>query len=63
MKHGKIILLAVLFLALGAITWEVLPVAYFLFMFAMEPAGRGCDEGQVTTEPPAAPRCRTRLPW
>jgi hypothetical protein len=49
MKHGKIILLAVLFLALVATTWELRRAIYFLVAFAMEPAGRGCDEGPVTS--------------
>jgi hypothetical protein len=45
-KWGKTVLLASLFVALGAIAWEVLPVAYFIVMIAMDPAG--CDEGPVT---------------
>ncbi len=48
MKRGKIVFLGVLLIALGVIVWEFLPAIYFLVMFAMEPAGRGCDEGPVT---------------
>jgi hypothetical protein len=50
MKRGWIVLLAALFIALGVIVWEFLPAIYFLVMFAMEPAGWGCDEGPVTDQ-------------
>ncbi len=48
MKRGWIVLLAALFIALGAIVWAFLPAIFVLVKFAMEPAGRGCDEGLVT---------------
>jgi hypothetical protein len=48
MKRGWSVLLAALFIALGAIVWESRRVVYFLVMMAMEPAGWGCDEGPVT---------------
>ena len=48
MKRGWIVLLAALFIALGAIVWEFWRIVPFLVMFAMEPAGQGCDEGPVT---------------
>jgi hypothetical protein len=51
MKRGWIVLLAALFIALGAILWEFGRAVFFLVMFvAMEPAGRGCDEGPVTDQ-------------
>jgi hypothetical protein len=51
MKRGWIVLLAALFIALGAILWEFGRAVLFLVMFvAMEPAGRGCDEGPVTDQ-------------
>ena len=52
MKRGWIVFLGVLLIALGVIIWEFLPAIYFLVMFAMEPAGQGCDEGPVTTSAP-----------
>ncbi len=41
MKRGEIVVLACLFIfiALGVIAWEVMPVLVFLGMLAMEPAG------------------------
>lgn len=50
MKRREILVLALpfIFIALGAIMWEAMPVLGFLAMFAMEPAGSGCDEGPVT---------------
>jgi hypothetical protein len=50
MKRGWIVFLGVLLIALGVIVWEFLPAIYFLVMFAMEPAGQGCDEGPVTDQ-------------
>ncbi|MGO9233685.1 MAG: hypothetical protein ACLP4V_06185 [Methylocella sp.] len=50
MKHGWIVLLAAVSVALGVIVWEFLPAIVFLVMFAMEPAGQGCDEGPVTDQ-------------
>ena len=50
MKRGWIVLLAALFIALGAIVWAFLPAIFVLVKFAMEPAGRGCDEGPVTDQ-------------
>jgi hypothetical protein len=50
MKRGWIVLLAALFIALGAVVWESRRVVYFLVMMAMEPTGRGCDEGPVTDQ-------------
>ena len=48
MKRRWIVLLAALFIAVGAILWEVGRAVFFIVMFlAMEPAGRGCDEGPV----------------
>jgi hypothetical protein len=47
MKRGWSVLLAALFIALGAIVWAFLPAIFVLVKFAMEPAGRGCDEGPV----------------
>jgi hypothetical protein len=50
MKRGWSVLLAALFIALGAIVWAFLPAIFVLVKFAMEPAGRGCDEGPVTDQ-------------
>jgi hypothetical protein len=50
MKRGWIVLLAAPFVALGAIVWAFLPAIFVLVKFAMEPAGRGCDEGPVTDQ-------------
>ena len=50
MKRGWIVLLAALFIALGAIVWELGRAVPFLVMMAMEPAGWGCDEGPVTDQ-------------
>jgi hypothetical protein len=50
MKRGWIVLVAALFIALGAILWELGRAIPLLIMFAMEPAGRGCDEGPVTDQ-------------
>jgi hypothetical protein len=51
MKRSWIVLLAALFIALGAILWEFGRDVFFLVMFvAMEPAARGCDEGPVTDQ-------------
>ncbi|MFZ0509918.1 MAG: hypothetical protein WAM29_18090 [Methylocella sp.] len=50
MKRGWIVLLAAIFIAPGAIVLAFLPTIYVLVMFAMEPAGRGCDEGPVTDQ-------------
>jgi hypothetical protein len=48
MKRGWIVLLAALFIALGAILWELGRAIPLLIMFAMQPRGEGCDEGPVT---------------
>ncbi len=48
MKRGWVVLLAALVIALGAIVWEFRRTVPFLIMFAMEPAGHGCDEGPLT---------------
>jgi hypothetical protein len=50
MKRGWIVLLAALFIALGAIVWKFWRAVPFLVMIAMEPAGWGCDEGPVTDQ-------------
>jgi hypothetical protein len=51
MKRGWIVLLTALFIALGAFLWEFERARVFLVMFvATEPAGRGCDEGQVSDQ-------------
>ena len=49
-KSGWIVLLAAPFIALGALVWAFLPAIFVLVKFAMEPAGRGCDEGPVTDQ-------------
>lgn len=48
MKRGRIVLLAALFIAAGAILWELGRAIPLLIMFAMQPRGEGCDEGPVT---------------
>jgi hypothetical protein len=45
-ESGWIVLFAALFIALGAIVWEFRRTVPFLVMFAMEPAGSGCDEAR-----------------
>jgi hypothetical protein len=49
-RRGWIVFLGVLLIALGVIVWEFLPAIYFLVMFAMEPAGEGCNEGLVSDQ-------------
>jgi hypothetical protein len=48
MKRGWIVLLAAIFIAVGAILWELGRAIPLLIMFAMQPRGEGCDEGPVT---------------
>ncbi len=50
MKRDEIVVLTVLsiILALGAFLWALGPFLLFLFLFAMEPGGTGCDEGPET---------------
>ena len=50
MKRGWIVLLAALFIALGAILWEFGRAIPLLIWIAMQPAGWGCDEGPVTDQ-------------
>jgi hypothetical protein len=50
MKRAWIVLLAALFLALGAILWEFGRAIPLLIWIAMQPAGWGCDEGPVTDQ-------------
>jgi hypothetical protein len=50
MRRGWIVLLAALFIALGAIVWEFGRAIPFLIWIAMQPAGWGCDEGPVTDQ-------------
>ncbi len=50
MKRRWIVLLAALFIAVGAILWEVGRAIPFLVMMAMQPTGWGCDEGPLTDQ-------------
>ncbi len=47
MKRGRIVLLAALLIALGAILWKFGRAIPLLIWIAMQPAGWGCDEGPV----------------
>ncbi len=45
MKRGWIVLLAALFIALGAILWELGRAVFFLVMFQWSRPGRGVTKG------------------